>query len=107
MAFETNLETAAESADDLPSAEAVLSEYEDEIPLRELFSDEFVAAYTDFDTFDEMVAASPSDAASAEELGLVPDGTWDEFVAERTAFDDETEMVMAVRDYWVAEKLGL
>ena len=107
MAFETNLEAAAESADDLPTAEEVLSEYDDGIPIRELFSDVFVAEYTDFDAFDELVAASPSDAATVEELERVPDGSWDEFVAETTVFEDEVEMVMAARDHWVAEKLGI
>ncbi|WP_248910136.1 hypothetical protein [Halocatena marina] len=106
MVFETNLETAAESAETLPSAEEALDEH-DEIPLTELFSDEFLTEYTDFDTFDGMVAASPSPATSADELELVPGDEWNAFVAETTDFEDEREMLFAVRDYWVASQLGL
>ncbi|SDN30679.1 hypothetical protein SAMN04487949_0006 [Halogranum gelatinilyticum] len=106
MAPAIDVEAAAEAAEDLPTAEEVLAG-RDEISITELFSEAFMAEYTDFDTFDEMVAASPSDASSAADLSLVPDGTWDEFVAETTVFADEEEMVLAVRDHWVAEQLGL
>ncbi|WP_148414023.1 hypothetical protein [Haloferax sp. KTX1] len=106
MSFESDLEATAETADDLPDAEDVLQD-RDEIPIRELFDSAFMTAYTDFDSFDEMVEASPSDVTSADDLSLVPDGTWDEFVAETTVFDDEREMVFAVRDHWVADQLGL
>jgi hypothetical protein len=66
-----------------------------------------VREHTDFDTFDEMVAASPSNATTADELGRVGDGEWDAFVAETTVFEDEEAFVFAARDYWVAVQLGL
>lgn len=106
MTLEPDLESRVESADDLPPADEVYDR-DDEIPMDDLFDAEFMATYTQFESFDEMVAASPSDAASAEELGLVPDGEWDEFVAEHTSFDDEAEMVFAARDHWVAKRLDL
>ncbi|WP_424009228.1 hypothetical protein [Haloferax denitrificans] len=105
MAPQINLEEAAK-ATELPSAEEVLGD-RDEIPIEELFDSEFMAQYTEFTTFEEMVRASPSNVDSLRELTLIPDGTWDEFVAETTTFDDEEEMVFAVRDHWVATKLGL
>lgn len=106
MVLETDLERAAKAVDDLPTADEVM-EGRDEVPITELFTEEFMAEYTDFDTFEGMVAASPSDATSVDELSLVSDRTWDEFVAETTVFADEEEMVLAVRDRWVAEQLGL
>ncbi|WP_410767424.1 hypothetical protein [Haloferax sp. DFSO60] len=106
MGFELNLEAKAEATDDLPNADDVLADH-GEITIGDLFSSEFVTEYTDFETFDEMVEASPSDASSAEGLSLIPDGTWDDFVAENTVFADEEAMVLAARDYWVAEQLGL
>lgn len=100
-------EVAAESAD-LPDASAVLDKDNDEdVRMAELFDEEFMPKYTDFETFDEMVQASPSDAMSGDKLDLVPDGEWDEFVAETTLFDNEEEMVLTVRDHWVAKKLDL
>ena len=106
MVLQTDLEAAVEAADNVPAASDV-HDPDDEIPLGDVFDDEFVSAYTDFETFDELVAASPSDAASADEFGTVADGEWDGFVAERTDFEDEQAMVFAARDHWVAEKLGL
>ena len=106
MVLETDLETAVAAADDIPDA-AEVYDPDEEIPITEFFDEAFVTTYTDFDTFDEMVAASPSNASSADELGRILDGEWDEFVAERTDFADEEAMVFAVRDHWVAKRLGL
>jgi len=106
MVLQTDLEAAVEVAEDVPAASDVYDP-DDAIPLVDLFDDEFVTAYTDFETLDELVAASPSDAGSADELEMVADGEWDAFVAERTDFEDEQAMVFAARDHWVARKLGL
>lgn len=106
MARQSDLEQAAEAADDLPDPRDIVGK-DEEVPIREVFDAAFVAENTDFDTFDEMVAASPSDAASADDLELVGSGEWDEFVAETTVFDDEESFVFAGRDHWVATALGL
>lgn len=104
--METDVEEAAERSEDLPDADEV-HDHDEEIPLTELFDDAFVRDRTRFESFDEMVAASPSEADSADDLGKVAHGEWDEFVAEATDFTDEEELVMAARDNWVAEKLDL
>ena len=106
MSDDSELRRAAETAEDLPDPHSVVGRTE-EVPLREVFDDAFVREHTEFGSFDEMVAASPSDATSADELGKVGDGEWDAFVAETTAFDDEEAFVFAARDYWVAVQLGL
>ena len=76
-------------------------------PIDEVFDEAVVREHNDVDNFDEMVAASPSDATTADELGTVGDGDWDAFIAETTAFEDEEAFVFAARDYWVAVQLGL
>ncbi|WP_200531088.1 hypothetical protein [Halorubrum sp. LN27] len=106
MVLQGDLEDVAASHDDLPDAEEVYDR-DEPIPLTEVFDDEFVGEHTAFETFDDLVAASPSDAASAAELDYVADGDWDEFVAEETEFDDEEAFVTAGRDHWVATRLGL
>jgi len=106
MARESNLEAAAEAADDLPDPRDVVDK-DEEVPLEAVFDETFMTENTDFDTFDEMVAASPSEATSASDLGRIPRGEWDDFVAETTIFEDEEEFVFAARDHWVAEQLDL
>ena len=106
MALPDDLMEAAEAADELPNPRDIVAT-DEEIPIEELFDEAFMGAHTEFDTFDEMVEASPSAAASASELELIPDGEWDAFVAETTDFDDEEALVFAARDHWVATKLGL
>lgn len=106
MVLETDIEAAAEEHDSLPNADDVHDEGKS-IPVTELFDTTFVQAHTEFESFDEMVAASPSDAGSASEIETVPHREWDEFVAETTDFESEKALVMAARDHWVAEQLGL
>lgn len=106
MAHTTDIEAAAEQRDDLSTA-ADVHDSDEEIPITELFDAAFVQAHSEFESFDELVAASPSDASSADELETVRHGEWDEFVAETTDFAGEKALVMAARDHWVAEKLDL
>jgi hypothetical protein len=106
MVTDAELRRAVETAEDLPDPHSIVGRHE-EVPLREIFDEAFVRENTDFDTFDEMVAASPSEAASTDELGKVGGGEWDTFVAETTVFEDEEAFVFAARDHWVATRLGL
>lgn len=106
MVLEDDLEKRPESPDEL-RARAAEAPRAEEIGLADVFDDAFVAEHTDFATLDELVAASPSDAETAGELGKVPDGQWDEFVAEHTVFADEEALVTEARDHWVAKQLGI
>ncbi|WP_227355828.1 hypothetical protein [Haladaptatus salinisoli] len=106
MVSETDIEAAAEQRNDLPDADDVYDRNE-EIPITELFDAVFVQSHTQFESFDELVAASPSNANSADELETVPHKAWDEFVAQTTDFEDEEALVMAARDHWVSKKLDL
>ncbi|SDK59990.1 hypothetical protein [Natronorubrum texcoconense] len=106
MVLERDLEAVTAKRNDLPSAADVYDEGED-IPIEDVFDDAFVQARTEFETFDELVAASPSEAGSVEEFEKVSHGEWDEFVAESTEFDDEEAFVFAARDHWVAKRLQL
>jgi hypothetical protein len=106
MARESELAEKAASADGLPDPHDVVAT-DEEIPVRELFDEAFVRAHSRFECFDEMVAASPAAADSADDLTLVAEGEWDDFVAEHTDFADEEEMVFAAIDDWVTGTLGL
>lgn len=106
MVLERDIEEVAAEQDDLPTVDSVYDE-DEEISIEDVFDDAFVRERTEFETFDELVAASPSEAGSAVELETVPHGEWDEFVAENTAFDNEESFVLAARDHWVAKRLEL
>ncbi len=106
MARDAELRRAAETAEELPDPRSVVGR-DEEIPLGEIFNETFMREHTDFESFDEMVAASPSEATSANDLGKIGDGEWDAFVAETTIFEDEEAFVFAARDHWVEVQLGL
>lgn len=106
MALESDVRAAAEQRDDLPTA-ADVHDPDTEIPLTDLFDAEFVQTHTEFSSFDDLVAASPSSADTAAELETVSEGEWDEFVAETTDFADEKALVLAARDHWVGKQLEL
>lgn len=106
MVLERDLDAVAAEQDDLPNVDAVYDE-DDGIAITDVFDREFIAERTDFESFDELVAESPSEATSAEELKTVPHGEWEEFVAERTDFENEEAFVLAARDHWVAKQLDL
>jgi len=106
MAPTDDLSRRSESADELRER-ATGAPRSGDIGVTDVFDEAFVSEHTAFESFDELVAASPSDAESAAELELVPDGSWDEFVAGHTDFDDEEAMVTAARDHWVAEQLDI
>jgi len=106
MSEEQDLADAASEATNLPDPRDVMKE-DEEVPIREIFNERFLKERTEFETFDEMVAESPSDATSADDLGLVRDGDWDAFVAETTDFESEQKFVFAARDHWVATRLNL
>ncbi|WP_435064377.1 hypothetical protein [Halobaculum sp. EA56] len=106
MVLEDDLSERPESPEELRERAAAAPRSED-IDVTDVFDDGFVAANTDFETFDAMVAASPSPADSAADLELIPDGAWDEFVAEHTVFEDEEELVVEARDHWVAVQLDI
>ena len=106
MVLGTDLEEATQSRNDLPTAGDVY-DTDEPIPLTEMFDEIFIGGQTEFDSFDELVTASPSDADSADTLEKVGHGEWDEFVAETTEFADGEEFVMAARDYWVVKRLEI
>jgi phage shock protein A len=106
MVLDDDLDELSESPETLRER-ATAAPTSEGIELTDVFSDEFVAKHTEFETFDELVAASPATAESAAELELVPDGSWDEFVATRTDFDDEEQFVIEARDHWVAGQLDI
>ena len=106
MALEDDFEKRVDSIDALREKVDTAPRSED-IEISDFFGDRFIQKSTDFNSFNEMVHASPSEADSAANLDFVSVGTWDEFVQEHTIFTDEEEFIVEARDQWVADQLDL
>lgn len=58
-----------------------------------LFSPTFMAKYTQFRTFNEMVEKSSFKVESKEDFENIPDEEWDIYVKEKTSFQSWNEMM--------------
>ncbi len=95
--------------DDLEELEDDLEEFEGEhdVPLTEMFTEEFMQTYTDFESIEAFFGESPWEVESQEDLEAIPDGEADKYVAEHTAFDTSDEMLSAAGNEWTKRQLGL
>ena len=78
-----------------------------DIPLCELFTDEFVLLNTDFSSISEMIAASGFSVQTSEDFANIPDDEWDNHVCQHSRFTSWDEMKGAAAKLWVSRKLGL
>jgi hypothetical protein len=85
-------------------AEAIAGEQE--VSISELFPPDFMAAHTEFDTWEGMFSASGFSVETAEDFEKIPDEQWDTFVRTHTKFANWHEMLSAGSEEWVARKLG-
>lgn len=82
-------------------------EQENKVPLRELLDSRFVNEYTDFESFDEMVARSGWEIDSHEDLEAIPERELDIFVRKHSVFSSCEEMIQIAGKEWVATQLGV
>ncbi len=86
-------------------AEALDGEHQ--IPISEIFPDEFMLLNTDFDSIGSMFEASGFTIRSSGDLEAVPPDEWNAFVARRTRFSSWGEMKAAAMKRYVGSRLGL
>lgn len=71
-----------------------------EVPVDEVLHPEFVRSYTEFDSFDDLLAHSRWVVRTTEDFERIPEDEFDEYVDEHTKFDDwETMLSVATREY--------
>lgn len=75
------------------------------IPLHELLSPGFVAAYTHFGAIDDMFEACGFSATSQEECGNLAGERWDAFVRSTTQFTGWESMLQSACRHWLALNL--
>jgi hypothetical protein len=74
---------------------------------QELFTEEWMAENTDFDSIEAFLEAGPWDAAPEEGLWDVPTAALDEHTAAHSRFDTWEEMSQAAGDSWLDDALDL
>lgn len=71
-----------------------------ELPMADLFPDDFMHTYTEFNDFDEFLGKSQWKIESQEDFEEIPENQFDRYVDEHTGFNDwETMLEAAGREY--------
>lgn len=71
-----------------------------EVPMQELFTDEFMENYTEFGTFEEFLEESRWNVETQEDFERIPEDEFDGYVDEKTGFDSwEMMLSVAGREY--------
>lgn len=71
-----------------------------ELPMDELFAEDFMQAYTEFDTFERFLEESWWSVESQEDFERLPADEFDRYIDEHTGFNDwETMLRAAGREY--------
>jgi hypothetical protein len=97
-------------ADQLDSLAAGIEglEGENEIPIDDLFTPQFMRTHTEeFESFDGFMDASPWTVESEADFEAIPEDKFDAYVAEHTVFKDWESMLSAAGKEWVVRQLGI
>lgn len=106
--FEFKVDGLDELQKQLENMEKAAKELEGtkEIPLTELFTDDFMKRNTDFSTLDEMFEAFGYSNSTQEEFEKIPDEEIDLKVSNSTIFSSWQDMLDKALDFYVSDKLG-
>lgn len=77
-----------------------------EIPMRELFTDEFMQDYTEFDTFERFLQESKWDVETQDDFERIPGDEFDRYVDEYTGFDSWKMMLSVAGKEYVMRQLN-
>jgi hypothetical protein len=98
--FERNLVEALEEETGLRFGE------ENEIPFTELFPEEFMRLYTEFDSMDAFLNASQWEVETQEDFREIPDEPFDEYVDEHTDFPNWEVMHQTASQRFLERRLS-
>lgn len=82
-------------------------EGENQVPLSELLTTDFLRRNTQFQTLEELFKASGFSVLSQEDFEKIPDAEWNAFIAKHTRFSNWNQMLEAAVKEWTARQLGL
>jgi hypothetical protein len=78
-----------------------------QVSFAELFTQDFMRSYTQFQSFELMLEASDFSVESAEDFLAIPETEWDQFVNQKTQFSNWQEMQKTAAAELMKKKLGL
>ena len=93
------LETLAQKAKKLDGTHTV--------PTPDLFTPVFMARFTDFASFKEMVEQSGFEISTQDDFEKLPEDQWDVFIRGKTKFSSWQEMLKRGGEEYVISQLGL
>ncbi len=77
------------------------------VPVKELFSTEFMKAHSNFPDFEAMIKASGFEKQILENFSKVPEDRWKAYVRKNTQFSGWEEMKNTAAEEWIKKQLGL
>jgi hypothetical protein len=78
-----------------------------EVSFSELFPPSFMAWYSNFTSFDDMLAKSGFKVKSTEDFVNIPDAAWDAFIASTTRFANWEEMQQKAFEEYLQKKVEI
>ena len=75
------------------------------VPFKELFSQEFLRKYTNFSSLDDMFKKSGFTVNSQEDFKNIPDEAWDKFISDNSHFKSWKKMFDAAMKEWIGRQL--
>lgn len=78
-----------------------------QIPMHDVFTDEFMVTNTDFTSFQSMIDSSGFEITSPETFAAIPQQAWNNFIQERTMFESWDAMKAAAGKMWISRQLGI
>ena len=103
------LELFEELTKDLDKKAKAVTKLEEssEVSFNQLLNEPFMDRYTDFDSLEEMFAASPFDIATKKDFESLDKEELDNFINDKTVFLNWEDMLDKAGELWTANKLGL
>jgi hypothetical protein len=79
---------------------------ESRVSLSELFPDDFMATYSDFESIEEFIDESPWEIETNEDFKRISEDKFDEYIDEHTGFSNWDAMLSAAAREWVSRQLA-
>jgi hypothetical protein len=96
--FQKNLDKMAKNAQELDG--------ENQVPLDQLFTHNFMWKYTSFNDFESFLNSGFPDVKTEKDFLDIPDAEMDKHVSAATRFTTWEEMMESAMGEWVASQLG-
>lgn len=94
-----------EGLDELEEQLNQLADLEGGVPMEELFTQEFMLMYTDFNSFEEFIETSQWTVESQEDFEAIPEDAFDDYVDEHTEFAAWEPMLRTGAERYLQRKL--